>query len=170
MQCLNLKQTLQSYARSKLEGEAASSWEVFSFADPCDLPFLPEPDLEAAPSACLSPLSSFSPLICAPFLLSPGDMHAGGGFLALLLPLLFLLGADRGLAVLHGRDGSVTEPHHPQALLVSRMGWGLWVCIEVPLGQGREKKTKNKQHCSILAWRSKSILNWCCAKSLVWHP
>lgn len=63
-----------------------------------------------------------APLTCPPFLLSPGDMHAGGGFLALLLPLLFLLGADRGLAVLHGRDGSVTEPHHPQALLVSWMG------------------------------------------------
>lgn len=57
-----------------------------------------------------------------PFLLSAGDLHAGGGFLALLLPLLFLLGADRGLAVLHGSDGPVTEPHHPQALLVSRMG------------------------------------------------
>ena len=70
--------------------------------------------------ALLSPPAA--PLTCPPFLLSPGDMHAGGSFLALLLPLLFLLGADRGLAVLHGRDGPVTEPHHPQALLVSRMG------------------------------------------------
>lgn len=68
------------------------------------------------------PAALLSPLTCPPFLLSPGDMHAGGGFLALLLPLLFLLGADRGLAVLHGRDGPVTEPHHPQALLVPRMG------------------------------------------------
>lgn len=63
-----------------------------------------------------------APLMCPPSLLSPGDLHAGGSFLALLLPLLFLLGADRGLAVLHGRDGPVTESHHPQALLVSRMG------------------------------------------------
>lgn len=35
------------------------------------------------------------------------------------------------------------------------------------IGPGERKK---KKHCSIPAWRAKSILDWCCAKSLVWCP
>lgn len=113
--------------------------------------------------ALLSPPAA--PLTSPPFLLSPGDMHAGGGFLALLLPLLFLLGADRGLAVLHGRDGSVTEPHHPQALLVSWMGWGSWVCeTALPPGVRRGKRRP------FLGLRSREgpgyKRDWCSTESL----
>lgn len=71
-------------------------------------------------SALLSPSAAL--LIRSLFFSSPGDMHAGGCLPPLLLPLLFLLGADGGLAILHGRDGPAAQPHHPQALLVSRMG------------------------------------------------
>lgn len=126
MQYLNLKQTIWSFARLKLVGELPPPRMSFHLLISMTL----------SSRAWFGSISLFlllsslpaAPLTCPPSLLSPGDLHAGGSFLALLLPLLFLLGADRGLAVLHGRDGPVTEPHHPQALLVSRMGWGSWLC------------------------------------------
>lgn len=117
--------------------------------------------------ALLSPPAA--PLTSPPFLLSPGDMHAGGGFLALLLPLLFLLGADRGLAVLHGRDGSVTEPHHPQALLVSRMGWGSWVCeTALPPGvwRGETSSPPWDEEQGAHVGTEPNWWDWCSTKSL----
>lgn len=51
-----------------------------------------------------------------------GCMHDDHGLPALLLPGLVLLGADGGVAVLHGRDGEGSDPTHTQTIPVSRMG------------------------------------------------
>lgn len=133
MQYLNLKWTVWSFARSKLVGGPPPK---MSFHLLISMTLPSRARFGSISLLLLLSCPPAAPLTCPPFLLSPGDLHAGGGFLALLLPLLFLLGADRGLAVLHGRDGPVTEPHHPQALLVSRMGWGSRLCGASPQGGG----------------------------------
>lgn len=59
---------------------------------------------------------------CNPSALPTGGLRSGSGSPALLLPLLFLLGADGSLAVLHGCHWSSAQPHHPQALLMPGLG------------------------------------------------
>lgn len=61
--------------------------------------------------------------VMSPFLV-PGFMHPDCSIPSFLLPVVILLGSDWGLAVIHGRDRSPQEPHHTEALLVSRLGWG----------------------------------------------
>lgn len=78
----------------------------------------------------VSPRFSLCSLLLSPpatpltslLLLSAGDLHAGGSFLALLLPLLFLLGADRGLAVLPGGDRPDPDTPGQETLPVLGMG------------------------------------------------
>lgn len=50
-------------------------------------------------------------------------MHPDRRVPPFLLPVLVLLGPDGGVAVVHGGDGSPPEPHHTQALPLSRLGW-----------------------------------------------
>lgn len=60
---------------------------------------------------------------CPPVSIVPGLVHPDRRIPPFLLPVLVLLGSDGGLAVVHGGDGSPQEPHHTQALPVSRLGW-----------------------------------------------
>lgn len=60
--------------------------------------------------------------LCHLSALPTGGLRSGGGSPPLLLPLFFLLGADRSLAVLHGCHWSSAQPHHPQALLMPGLG------------------------------------------------
>lgn len=52
-----------------------------------------------------------------------GLVHPDRRVPSLLLPLLLLLGANGGVAVLHGRHRPPQESHHTQALPVSWLGW-----------------------------------------------
>ena len=63
----------------------------------------------------------FSP-ICVCVCVCAGRVYDDHGLPALLLPGVVLLGADRGVAVLHGRDGEGSNPAHTQTLPLSRMG------------------------------------------------
>lgn len=62
-----------------------------------------------------------------------GLMHPDRCVPSLLLPVLILLGSDRGVAVIHGGDGPPQESHHTQAFPVSRLGWAfrLLCCYNV---------------------------------------
>lgn len=50
-------------------------------------------------------------------------MHPYRCIPSLFLPVLILLGSDRGVAVIHGSDRPPQESHHTQAFPVSRLGW-----------------------------------------------
>lgn len=60
-----------------------------------------------------------------PFFVVSDFMHPDCSVPSFLLPVLVLLGSDRGVAVLHGCDRSPQESDHTQAFPVSWLGWGL---------------------------------------------
>lgn len=61
------------------------------------------------------------------FAVVSGLVHPHSCISSFLLPVLFLLGSDRGMAVLHGGDWPPQESHHTQAFPVSWLGWGFYL-------------------------------------------
>lgn len=61
--------------------------------------------------------------ISSPFGVASGLVHFDRCIPPLLLPVLLLLGSDRGMAVVHGSDRPSQKSHHTQAFPVSWLGW-----------------------------------------------